>query len=139
MVDIQFEEIKDTEYLARVMAKKPSQLSPKGNKQPFPRLPSYPVAATLLSYLGYAWQIKQLLYLLSKNGKNYWQKHRGFLKSFVFFRESKPFFGIRELFFPPNNCKYFSWPSNVNLQKLQQSETKMRHLKLKTDRFITGI
>ena len=83
-------------------------------KQPFPKLPSFPVAATLLSYLGFGWQVKQLLFLLSKNGRHYWESHQKFLRNFVMFRESKPFFGIRELYFPPQHCKYFQWPTQIS-------------------------
>ena len=118
-----------------------SSVSPRGAKarQPFPKLPSFPVAATLLSYMGYAWQIKQLLHLLSKNGKNYWDNHREFLKCFVFFRESKPFFGIRELFYAPERCKYFQWPRHVDLMQFQTGNVRLESLELRTDRFLTGV
>lgn len=56
------------------------------------------------------------------------------------FRESKPFFGLRELRFPESNCKYFQWPNNFNQEVISDNTALyIKNLSLRVDRFLSGI
>lgn len=52
-------------------------------RPPFPKLPSFFGAATVLSYVGHQGNIKQLLNLLNKNTQKFLLYHRDILREFV--------------------------------------------------------
>ena len=65
-------------------------------RQPFPQLPAYPVAATILAYFGYQKQSNYLLNSLSNITKLYAESHEKILKEFIIRRAPPklyPFFG----------------------------------------------
>ena len=50
---------------------------------PFPLLPSFNCSATILSFVDYDDEVKDLLKLLSHNTRNYYTKHMSILEGFV--------------------------------------------------------
>ena len=50
---------------------------------PFPALPSFNCSATILSFVDYDDEVKDLLKLLSHNTRNYYTKHMSILEGFV--------------------------------------------------------
>ena len=50
-------------------------------EMPFPNLNSLLVSATILSYLGYEWEVKEVMLALSKNCRAYFKKQK--LKGFL--------------------------------------------------------
>ena len=90
--------------------------------------------------MGFAYQVKQLLHLLSKNGKLYWERHKSMLRGFVLFTEQKPFFGLQELQFPIHNCRYFVWPNRITPDMYDAShKIILKSFELRHDRFLTGL
>ena len=50
---------------------------------PFPALPSFNCAATILSFVNFDEEVKDLLLSLSNNTRNYYRKHMSILDGFV--------------------------------------------------------
>ena len=82
---------------------------------PFKNIPSFLVAATILSYYSFNRQAQTLLYRLSKNGGLYYEKHQNILQAF--FISWRPEIMGSVKFMDPNinNKKVFEFPTQDQL------------------------
>ena len=49
----------------------------------FPKLPSRPVAAEILSFVGFKHEVKEVLWKLSRNSRKYWRRDQYTLEMFL--------------------------------------------------------
>ena len=113
-------------------------------------MPSFPVAAGILSYYGYSTDCRKLLQKLSHITVDYYSKHKKVLQAFLVqvpALTKLKFIGVTTQFVP-RDCVYFEWPKMQDLKRMlpqdaskQREELRMTKITVRTDElnFITGV
>ena len=119
-----------------------SELSSR-NSQPLAALPSYPVAATILSFYDYRADVDKLLQKLSKKTQIYAKAHCEILKQFIILRPPPrllPYFGQMQPLSKFSKCEEFQWPSREETDSwFTQTQIDSIQLKQEDDSTLHGI
>ena len=89
---------------------------------PFPALPSFNCAATILSFVNFDEEVKDLLSALSHNTRNYYKKHMNILEGFVI--DVPPLikqkaFGDKTISVRPNEVVDFEFPTRDEAKQMK--------------------